>query len=81
MSQWRDKHSPTPRGHRATLGGARPQHTPPNRESDAVRTTLAHAHRPPKTTQGKEGTPTRGEGATATEGVAENTAAQPTTTP
>ena len=31
--------------------------------------------------QGKEGTPTRGEGATPPEGAAENTAAQPTTTP
>ena len=48
---------------------------------DAVRTAPAHAHQPPEPAQGREGTPTRGEGATPTEGAAENTAAQPTTTP
>ena len=79
MPQRRDQHRPTPSGHRTTTGGARPQHTPPKHESDAVRTTPAHAHQRPETTQGKEGTPTRGERATPTEEAAENTAAQPTT--
>ena len=81
MPQRRDQHRPTPSGHPATPGGARPQHTPPKHESDAVRTTLAHAHQPPEATQGEEGTPTRGEGPTPTEEIPENTAAQPTTTP
>ena len=81
MPQQRDRHRPTPSEHRATPGGARPQHTPTNHKSDAVQTTPAHAQRPPETSQGKEGTPTRGEGATPTEQAAENTAAQPTTTP
>ena len=49
------------------------QHTLPKHGANAVRTAAAHAHRPPETTQGKEGTPTRGEGATPTEGAAENT--------
>ena len=79
--QRRDQHRPTPSGQRVTTGGARPQHAPPNHESDAVRTTPAHAHRPPEAGQGKEGTPTRGGEATPTEGAARNTAAQPTTKP
>ena len=76
-----DQHRPTPSGHRTTLGGARPQHTPPKHESDAVRTTRAHAGQAPETTQGKEGTPAREERAIPTEEAAENTATQPTTTP
>ena len=81
MPQQRDQHRLTPSEHRAASGGVRPQHTLPKHESDAVRTTAAHAHQPPETTQGKEGTPTRGEGATPTEEAAENSAAQHTTTP
>ena len=81
MPQLRDQHRPTPSVHRATPRGARPQHTPPKHESEAVQTTPAHAQRPPETTQGKEGTPTRGEGATPTEEDADNTTPQPTTTP
>ena len=57
------------------------QHTPPKQGPDTVRTAPAHAHRLPDPAQEKEGIPTRGEGATFTEGAAENTAAQPTTTP
>ena len=81
MPQWRDPYLPTPSGHRTTPVGASPQHTPPKHESDAVRTTPAHAHGPPETTQGNEGTPTRGGRATPTERATKNTAAQPTTTP
>ena len=77
----RDQRRPTPSGCRTTPGGARPQHTPPKHDSDGVLITPAHAHQPPETTQGMEGTPTRGEGATPTEEAAGNTAAQPTTTP
>ena len=72
---------PTPSGRRTTPGDARPQHTPPKRESDAIRVTPAHADQPQDTTQGREGTPTRGEQATPTEEPTWNTAAQPTTTP
>ena len=57
------------------------QHTPPKHRPDAVRTAASHANRPPEATQGKEGTPTRREGAPPTEGAAKNTPAQPTTTP
>ena len=81
MPRRRDQHHPTPTGHRRTPGGAHPQHTRPKHESDAVWTTPAHDHQPPETTQGKEGTPARGEGATPTEEAAKITAAQPTTTP
>ena len=81
MPQRRDEHRPTPSQPRATPGGTHPQHTLPRHESDAVRTTPAHPHRPPETRQGKEGTPTRGERATLKEEADENTAAQPTTTP
>ena len=81
MPQRRDQHRPNPRGHRATPGGARPEYTPPKHELDAVRTTPAHAHQPSETTQGEEGTPTRGEGATPTEEAARSTTAQPTPTP
>ena len=79
MPQQRDQHRPTPIRHRATAGGAGPKHTPPKHESDTVGTTPAHAHQPPETTNGKVGTPTRGEGAIPTEGAAGDTAAQPTT--
>ena len=72
---------PTPSGRRTTPGDARPQHTPPKRESDALRITPAHAHQPPETTHGREGTPARDERATPTEEATGNTAAQPTTTP
>ena len=81
MPQWRDQHRTTPSSHRTTPRGTHSKHTPPKHESDAVRTTLAHAHQPPETTQGKEGTPTWEERATPTEEAANNTAAQPTTTP
>ena len=64
-----------------TPGDARPQHTPPKRESDAIQITLARAHQPPETTQGREGAPAQGERATPTEEATENTAAQPTATP
>ena len=79
--QQRDQHRPTPSGHHTTPGGARPKHAPPKHESDAVQTTPTHAYQPPETTQGKEGTPARGESAVATEKAAENTPTQPTTTP
>ena len=81
MPRRRDQHRPTPSRRRTTPGGARPQHTPPKQESDAVRITPAHAHQPPETTQGMEGTSTRGERARPTEKAAGSTAAQPTTTP
>ena len=81
MPQRRDHYDPDPSGHRAAPRGARPQHTPPQHESNAVQTTPAHADRPPETTQRKEGTPTRGEGAAATEEYVEFTTAQPTTMP
>ena len=71
----------TPTGRRTTTGDARPQHTPPKPESDAIRITAAHAHQPPETKQGREGTPARGKRATPTEEATKNTAAQPTTTP
>ena len=77
----RDQRRLTPSGRCTTPGGARPQHTPPKHKSDALRITPAHAQQPPETTQGMEGTPTRGEPATPTEKAAGNTAAQPTTTP
>ena len=57
MPQRRDQPRPTPTGHCATPGGARPRHTPPKQESDAIRTTPAHGNRTPETTQGKEGHP------------------------
>ena len=57
------------------------QNAPPHHKSGTARTAQPHAHRPPDPAQGKEGTPTQGEEATPTERVAENTAAQPTTTP
>ena len=79
--QGRDQHRPTPSEHRTTPGGAGPQNTPRRHGSDAVRSTPAHAHQLPETTQGKEGTRTRGERATPTEEAAENTAAKPTPTP
>ena len=72
---------PTPSGRHTTPGDARPQHMPPKRESDAIRITPAHAHQPPETSQGREGTPAQEERATPTEEATENTAAQPTTTP
>ena len=81
VPQQRDQQRPSPSGHGAAPGGARPELTPPKHKSDAVQTTLAHAHPPPETAQRKEGTPTRGEGAAPTEEDAENTTAQPTTTP
>ena len=81
MPQQRDQQRPTPSGHRTTPGGARLQHTPRKHESDAVRTTPALAHQPSETTQGKDGTPKRGERATPTEKIVDNTAAQPTPTP
>ena len=72
---------PTPSGRCTTPGDAHPQHTAPKRESDAIRITPAHAHQPPETTQGREGTPARGERGTPTEEATGNSAAQPTTTP
>ena len=72
---------PTPSGRRTTPGEACPQHTPPKRESDAKQITPAHAHQPPETTQGREGTPARGERATSTEEATGNAAAQPTAEP
>ena len=81
MPRQRDQHRPTPSGHRTTPGDARPQHTPPKHESDAVRTTPAHAQQPPETTQKKEGTPARAEMATPTEEAAKKTAMQLTSTP
>ena len=72
---------PVPSGRRTSPGDARPQHTPPKRESDAIRITPAHANQPPETTQGREGIPAPGERATPTEEATGNTAAQPTTTP
>ena len=49
--------APRPRRRCTTPGDGRPQHTPPKRESDAIQITSAHAHQPPDTTQGREGTP------------------------
>ena len=74
----------TQEGHATTEGPAPPhpestaqpqeahtsQNTPPQHEPDAARTALAHAHRPTDPAQGREGTPTGGEGATPTEGAA-----------
>ena len=53
------------------------QDVPPKHGPDAAPTAPAHAHRRPDPAQGKEGTPTRGEGAIPTEGAAENTASTP----
>ena len=71
----------TPSRCRTTPWDARPQHTPPKSDSDAIRITPAHAHQPPETTQGRKGTPARRERATPTEEATGNTARQPTTTP
>ena len=53
-----DPHAGRTYHHGRTSASPRPQHTPPKHESDAVRITPAHAHQPPETTQGIEGTPT-----------------------
>ena len=75
----------TQEGHATTEAPAppHPQRTPrgPWRSTPRTHAAEARIERPPETTQGKEGTPTRGEGATTTREAAENTAPQPTTTP
>ena len=79
--QRRDGYRPTSSPHRATPEAHAHLDAPPQHGSDAAGTAPARAHRPPDPAQGKEGTPTRGEGATPTRWAAENTAGQPTTTP
>ena len=79
--QWNDQHRPTPSRHRATPEAHARQDAPPNDGPDATGTAPAHAHQPLNPAQGKEGTPTREEGATATKGAPGKIAAQPTTTP
>ena len=76
-----DQRSPIFTKRRTTPGGAPPGHAPLKQASDAVRITPAHTHQPPETTQGMEGTPTRGERATPTEEAAGSAAARRTTTP
>ena len=81
MPRQRDQRRRTPSERCTAPGDAHPQHTPPKQESDAVRITPAHTHRPTETTRGTKGTPTRGERATPTEEAAGNTAARRTTMP
>ena len=76
-----DQRRPTPSERPTTPGDAHPQHTPQEQDADIVRITPAHAHQPPETTQGTEGTSTRGEQATPTEETTENTAARRATKP
>ena len=61
--------------------GRTPHHASPEQASDTVQITPVHTHQPPETTQGMEGTPTRGERATHTEEAAGTAAARRTTTP
>ena len=79
--QRRDQHCPSPADTARSPEAHACQHTPSKHGPDAVRTAPAHTHRPPEPAQGKKGRPPREEGATPTEGVAENIAAQPNTTP